>query len=199
MAFTKYQIILALVLVVSGTLNTISVKWMDMIESTGRDDKMRLFVHPFVQADFMFMGEVLCLVAFIVAIKKLAGKKNGSENTNPLTKGSRTFKKLVLLPPAMMDITATSLMYFGLSLTNASSFQMLRGSVIVFVAILSLFILKRRISLREWTGIILIIVALVLVGWADLNQSSGHTTLGGSKKPSTVKPGTLKLINSLKI
>jgi drug/metabolite transporter (DMT)-like permease len=183
MAFTKYQIILALVLVVSGTLNTISVKWMDMISSKGRDGVKRHFIHPFLQADFMFVGETLCLLAFIIAFKRLAARRNGTEDNSSLTRGSRTFKKLVLLPAALMDITATSLMYFGLSLTNASSFQMLRGSVIIFVAVLSMIILKRRILLREWIGIFLILLALVLVGLADLSQN--HDGDKGSKKCTT--------------
>lgn len=185
MAFTKYQIILALVLVVSGTFNTLSVKWMDMIKSKGRDGIKRDFIHPFLQADFMFLGETLCLITFLITFKRLMAKNNGAENRSPLTAGSRNFKVLVLLPPALMDITATSLMYFGLSLTNASSFQMLRGSVIVFVALLSMIVLKRKILIREWIGIILIILALVLVGLADLSVKKPD------EKPvtTTVAPG----------
>lgn len=44
-----------------------------------------------------------------------------------LLKGNRSFNPLVLLPPAMCDMVATSIMYIGLTLTYASSFQMLRG------------------------------------------------------------------------
>lgn len=158
-----------------------------MIVAKGRDGVARAFLHPFLQADFMFLGEVLCLIAFIIAYKRFSAKKDGSQDRSTLTKGSRTFKKLILLPPALMDITATSLMYFGLSLTNASSFQMLRGSVIVFVALLSLCVLKRKILIREWIGIILIILALVLVGLSDFSQKShGH----GTPKTTTKKIAT---------
>ena len=38
----------------------------------------------------------------------------------------------IFLPPAMCDMTATSLQYIGLTFTYASSFQMLRGAVIIF-------------------------------------------------------------------
>ena len=38
----------------------------------------------------------------------------------------------VFLPPALCDMTATSVQYIGLTLTYASSFQMLRGAVIIF-------------------------------------------------------------------
>ena len=58
-------------------------------------------------------------------------------------------------------------MYIGLNLTFASSFQMFRGSVIIFVALLSVGFLDRQIKNREWIGIIFIILGLSTVGLAD--------------------------------
>lgn len=72
----------------------------------------------------------------------------------------------------MLDMIATSTMYIGLNLTYASSFQMLRGSVIVFVAIFSMMFLQRRLQLREWTGIGFIIIGLTCVGLSDMLGSS---------------------------
>lgn len=72
----------------------------------------------------------------------------------------------------MLDMIATSTMYIGLNLTYASSFQMLRGSVIVFVAILSMVFLQRRLQLRQWTGIGFIILGLTCVGLSDMIGSS---------------------------
>ena len=43
-----------------------------------------------------------------------------------------TFFSQIFLPPALCDMTATSVQYIGLTLTYASSFQMLRGAVIIF-------------------------------------------------------------------
>lgn len=59
-------------------------------------------------------------------------------------------------------------MYIGLNLTFASSFQMFRGAVIIFVALLSVAFLQRRLVAREWTGIFMIVVGLAMVGAADL-------------------------------
>lgn len=73
----------------------------------------------------------------------------------------------------MLDMCATSLMYIGLNLTYASSFQMLRGSVIVFVAIFSMIFLQRRLKFREWAGIGFIIIGLMLVGISDMIGSGG--------------------------
>jgi drug/metabolite transporter (DMT)-like permease len=176
MAWSSYQIFLALLLVLSGTINTISVKWMDMTKSMGLR-KVHTFNHPFVQADLMFLGEIFCLAAFAIAFKVLKSRKNGSEDRHQLTKGSRSFNRLYLLFPAVLDLVATATMYFGLTLTNASSFQMLRGSVIVFVAILSKLYLKRATVKREWYGIGCIIIGLFIVGLADIFNQPEEKTL----------------------
>jgi drug/metabolite transporter (DMT)-like permease len=78
---------------------------------------------------------------------------------------------MILLIPALCDMTATSTMYVGLTLTYASSFQMLRGSVIIFVALLSYLFLGRRPVARQLFGIFFIIVGLSLVGLADILSS----------------------------
>ena len=65
-------------------------------------------------------------------------------------------------------MTATSIQYIGLTLTYASSFQMLRGAVIIFTGILSVVFLRRRLEWFRWTGMILVIGGLVTVGLTDI-------------------------------
>jgi drug/metabolite transporter (DMT)-like permease len=100
--------------------------------------------------------------------------QNGYEDLNTLTKGNRNFNQMILLPPAMCDMIATSTMYIGLNLTYASSFQMLRGSVIVFVALFSKIFLGRQMGARRWMGIIFIVIGLVLVGVSDMLGSKSN-------------------------
>lgn len=77
--------------------------------------------------------------------------------------------------------SATSLMYIGLNLTYASSFQMFRGAVIIFVAFLSVSFLQRRLGYREWIGILIVFFGLLIVGAADFispktfNSDSDHS------------------------
>lgn len=178
MQWTKYQILIAVLMVVSGSFNTISVKMMDTTHAMGLISEHQ-FEHPFIQANFMFVGETLCLSVFGIAYLVLKRKNNGLVDENILTKGSRTFNRFVLWPPALMDLIATTTMYFGLTMTNASSFQMLRGSVIVFVALLSKLFLKRRVGKREWIGIAIIVFGLVLVGLSDVSQATGYEAVVG--------------------
>ncbi|CAG9809961.1 unnamed protein product [Chironomus riparius] len=179
MAWTGYQVFLALLLVTCGSINTISTKWTDKIKSFGKDDTTpRQFNHPFIQASIMFMGEFLCVVVFKILFCRLQRKNDGSEDQHTLTKGNRNFSQFILMPPAMCDLIATSTMYVGLTLTYASSFQMLRGSVIIFVALFSKFFLGRQLGSRRWIGILFIAVGLAVVGVSDMlsNDNKGDTT-----------------------
>lgn len=57
-------------------------------------------------------------------------------------------------------------------MTSASSFQMLRGAVIIFTGLLSVAFLGRRLAPSQWIGILMTILGLVIVGLADF--FSGH-------------------------
>jgi len=57
---------LAALMLVTGSINTISVKWADTMESESTDGKLRHFRHPFLQACGMFLGEMMCMVAFYI-------------------------------------------------------------------------------------------------------------------------------------
>lgn len=166
-------------MVVTGSINTLSTKWADKLQSKSRDGVVRDFDHPFFQASCMFLGELLCLVAFKALYKIFSRTSNGSEDVNELTKGNRDFNQFKLFIPAMLDMTSTSLMYIGLNLTYASSFQMFRGAVIIFVGILSVTFLERVLKKREWTGILFVIVGLIVVGLADfINKDTTGNTHG---------------------
>lgn len=59
-------------------------------------------------------------------------------------------------------------MVVALNMTSASSFQMLRGAVIIFTGLLSVAFLGRRLIASQWIGIFVTILGLVIVGLADL-------------------------------
>ncbi|XP_064460553.1 solute carrier family 35 member F6-like [Ornithodoros turicata] len=167
MAWTKYQVFLALMLVFTGSINTLATKWADRSKSRGRDGTIREFDHPFLQAVGMFLGELSCLLAFQV-LYWYHTRKPSSEPLPPSVSGSRSFNPFIFLPPAMCDLIATSIMYVGLELTFASSFQMLRGAVIIFTGLLSVAFLGRHLKGYEWLGILIVLLGLVVVGLSDM-------------------------------
>lgn len=68
----------------------------------------------------------------------------------------------------MCDMLATSTMYAGLTMTSASSAQMLRGALIVFTGLFSVIFLKRKLRIFHWVGILFIILGLIVVGLQSL-------------------------------
>ncbi|CAL8392890.1 solute carrier family 35 member F6 [Gadus morhua] len=162
MAWTKYQLFLAGLMLTTGSLNTLSAKWADTFSAEGcHSDKEHEFNHPFVQAVCMFLGEFSCLLVFHILL--CHDKRRPEPSFNP----GQSFNPLLFFAPAMCDMTATSIMYVALSMTSASSFQMLRGAVIIFTGLLSVAFLGRRLKPSQWVGILTTIVGLVVVGLAD--------------------------------
>lgn len=56
----------------------------------------------------------------------------------------------ILFFPAMFDLVATALCMYGLLYVNVSIYQMLRGSAIIFVAILKQFALGDKLYKFQW-------------------------------------------------
>ena len=81
----------------------------------------------------------------------------------------------IMIPSALCDILGVSIMLLGLLRTSASSYQMLRGSVIIFTGINSRLFLKKKISWKKWGSIVIVSAGLIIVGLADLLQSSSHS------------------------
>ncbi|KYM94989.1 Transmembrane protein C2orf18 [Cyphomyrmex costatus] len=194
MAWSNFQCTLALLQIITGSFNTLSVKFADQQVVLGEDGQLRYFNHPFMQSLFMFLGEALCFLAFKICYSYYNRRgisyyvliyfQDGSVDNNVLTKGSRIFNPFILIVPALCDMFATSIMYVGLNMTYASSFQMLRGSVIVFTGMLSIGFLNKKLGTREWIGISLVVIGLIFVGLSDIlvmedNDVSANSVITG--------------------
>lgn len=64
----------------------------------------------------------------------------------------------------IFDLTATTLNNVGTIYVSASAVQMLRGSSVLFTGISTILILKRRLNRGQWSGIGVVILALLMVG-----------------------------------
>lgn len=183
--YSSYQLVLAIGMVITGSINTLSVKWADNLQAKGSDGQSRPFDHPFFQSLTMFFGEFLCLLFFKLAYRYHVKRQYPIEDS-PIVKGNQQFNPFLFFVPAMFDMVATTLMYIGLTMTFASSFQMLRGAVIIFTAIFSKMFVHRQVSVRHWLGIFTIIIGLATVGISDLlstdsnSKSANQIILGDS-------------------
>lgn len=187
MGWTPFQLGIAFLMLITGSLNTLIAKWTDMLKAPGRDEGAeREFNHPFLQACAMFLGEFLCLVAFGVLwlVKRSKRQEGVEEAEKTLGEGQQRFtwkRGFVFLPPALCDMTATSIMYVGLNMTYASSFQMLRGAVIIFTALLSVAFLNNKLSTSKWIGMFIVIAGLAIVGVSDIVFGDHQGTNGMNK------------------
>jgi drug/metabolite transporter (DMT)-like permease len=119
----------------------------------------------------MFLGELCCLLAFLVL------RAFGFIEKPP------SFNIFIFLLPALCDMCGTSLMLIGLLLTYASNFQMLRGSVVLFTGTFSRVFLKRHLNLPNWVGMVLVLLGTGVVGLdallhPDSSASASDPALG---------------------
>jgi len=189
MGWKPVHFVFAGMMLVFGSFNTLSVKWADTMESQWSDGKTKMhFNHPFLQACGMFLGEMLCMLAFWVVKWRVSRQDRSAYPPVDDSSAPLKFNPLIFLPPALCDMTATSIQYIGLTLTYASSFQMLRGAVIIFTGLFSTIFLKRKLAWFKWTGMILVIGGLVTVGMSDViyskdsNSTTPNHTLHASKE-----------------
>ena len=116
----------------------------------------------------MFIGEMSCFFAFkIWYYYKVCRKQDIS------IFGPQKFIPLVWAIPALCDLCGTSTMYLALTWTYAASFQMLRGSVIIFTGILSVAFLGNKLKIHHWVGMVTVIVGLAVVGVGDVVYFKG--------------------------
>jgi len=172
-----FKIFISVLMVVTGSINTLAVKGADMTISENSAGEMVDFKHPFFQANVMMLGECLCMVVYILYMM-VGGTKDAPKDTLEDTEdgvkedvsevaGKAKPSPFLFLPPALCDVTATSMMYVGLTMTTAAQFQMLRGSIMIFVGLLTVFVLKRKLEWFRWAGMGVVIVGIIMVGGAD--------------------------------
>ena len=79
-----------------------------------------------MQANVMMLGEMLCMVAYLLYIfcvrKDLDTEEPDTEDTEDI-KDKPKPNPFLFLFPALCDVVATSMMYVGLTYTSASQFQ----------------------------------------------------------------------------
>ena len=173
-------------MLVFGALNTISTKWADRSAAVGIDGTLRTFSHPFVQAQGMFFGEILCGLAFLETERRRAAREKvrptlveaGGADAPllPPAAAEQAPSPLLLLPPALCDLASTGLMYVGLALVDASVFQMLRGSVVVWTALLSKLFLDKTFLPFQYASIFLVVAGTLVVGYAGTTERDSKST-----------------------
>ncbi|GET93135.1 hypothetical protein, conserved [Leishmania tarentolae] len=194
-----------------GTVQTLSLKWGDTIEASdgvrgptsSRDgfhavefQLLYSFAHPFTQVFFMFCAEASCLGVLACALlwkKYVAPRVHDSrKDTIAAPTGELVAGEDYALPcnpslwllPCGADFLASIVQNVGLTLTYASVYQMLCGSTVVWIALISYLWLGYRFTKVELWGMGFVVLGVFLVGLSNLlaRGSDVESTSNGQQK-----------------
>ncbi|KAE8542190.1 hypothetical protein D1P53_001675 [Cryptococcus gattii VGV] len=171
----------------TGCANSLLSKYQDMecVENCGKhaDGPRVNFEQPVWQTLNMFIGEFMCGLPLLWAYyKKRKAMKTRSEGYSRVATEENEeehhllghhhdhgqllsgWRMCWLWFPAFFDICGTTLMNVGLILTPVSIFQMSRGALVLWVAVLSVIFLRRHLWLYQWASLIIVTFGVCLVG-----------------------------------
>ena len=114
-----YKVFLASGMLIFGSINTITTKTADMVNTTGRPDfEPHPFSHPYMQGVGMFLGEFSCLIVFYLL--KIYNNFKARNNPDLPVPESHSCNPFLFILPALCDMCATTTVYFGLNFTYAT-------------------------------------------------------------------------------
>lgn len=193
-------------LLVFGSLNTLTTKIQFELSSVGVDGTEKHFKKPWFGTLTMFLGMVIVLGIHFINVLVRRSQKKGDIAVHLLESGKNkptvkqaTFweaSKLIAIP-AILDLVATALCFVGILYNSASVFQMLRGSMIIFSALLSVVFLRKRLHAYHWAGVGLCCVAIVLVGYSNMMATASSSTPSAVPQSKVVFGMTLIVVGQV--
>jgi hypothetical protein len=150
-----------------GTLGLVPQKAMLGIQSPGWAGKVHNFDKPFMQSFLMSFG-----MMFALPISKVWDADNRGSRL------PRTLREKVLASlPCALDLVSSTLMKFGMFWIDVSVSLMLRGSMVIFLAVGSIKFQPRKLIPAEWFGIVIVVIALLIIGVSSILIPSEEGTL----------------------
>ena len=124
--------------------------------------------------------------ASVVATEKdsLLKRNNGTASSTEPCSAPRTtplWMYFFLAIPSIFDLAATALCMMGLRYLDVSIYQLLRGSGIIFVALMKQHVLGDHLYKFQWIGVFWNVISVVLVGSTAI--------LNSARDQASVEPG----------
>ncbi|KAG8813798.1 hypothetical protein FRC17_001417 [Serendipita sp. 399] len=175
----------------TGSSNSLWTKFQDMqcVENCNDPDpsKRIYYEQPVWQTVHMFVGEMGCFLPVLFSLirhrsYRVVPSDAAKEEKPPM----RGWKFFLFWLPALCDLTATTLMNIGLLYTPVSIYQMTRGALVLFVGILSVIFLKRRLHPHQWFALVVVVMGVAIVGL------SGSLTKQALTPPGDLVPGSVE-------
>ena len=202
--FTESGIIHGAFQVLLGSLSTILLKILAEKLSENSTGEKSAFNHPFLESSGQFFFEMLWIIIYWIFrlfhhcyiicqdeedqwkdIESSPDEEEGATEARP-SPAEKVFshengfsykKSWMLIFPAFTDFCLSSMLYMGLSLTTPSSYQMLRGSAVIFTALLSRMFLGRKLKTYKWFAVVIVAIGVFTVGLSNYSGQN-HSPLG---------------------
>ncbi|KAH7821527.1 putative Integral membrane protein [Monocercomonoides exilis] len=179
--FTAKAIVGVALMMIFGTGTMVAAKLLLNTKTPGMDGQVKKFSKAIYQSILMFFAMSMCYPWYQISELLMPTKRekqpgdysvnsqNDLQHPSSSSKGKSNITGLIMIAlPALCDLLATTLMTTGLIFIKVSVMQMLRGSMVIFSAILTVFFRHRKLRPFEWIGVALCCTALVLVGIASI-------------------------------
>lgn len=180
---------------VCGCLNSLLTKYQDnqCVKNCSDPDVSthKNFEQPAIQTLQMFIGELGIYMVYYVLYKAPFAKRAEYQPLGELTPPTLKSKSFLLAIPSVCDMLATTCMNVGLIYTPVSIYQMTRGAIVLFVAILSVLFLQRRIRPLEWIALVIVTLGIGIVGYSG---SRGGPNKTNEEEPALVIFGMCLII-----
>mmetsp|Transcript_20030 Transcript_20030/g.31270 ORF Transcript_20030/g.31270 Transcript_20030/m.31270 type:complete len:470 (-) Transcript_20030:267-1676(-) len=109
-----------------------------------------------------------------------SSKMKAESNVETASKEIPLWMYFFLAIPAIFDLAATALCMMGLQYLDVSIYQMLRGSGIIFVALMKQHVLKDHLHQYHWVGVFWNVASVVIVGGTAMLASGGDDGEGSN-------------------
>ena len=179
-AFRKKVLIPAFFFTTLGIANALAEKLVYEQEAIGSPDReIHKFVKPFFFAVSLFFGVSMSL--FLYIILSFVNK----EKYPPIW----TFPSSVILQffyAGFFDLFQGVMSSITCALVGVSIDYMMRSSTLVGVTLIARFYFKKHFRIREWVGITIVTISLLLVGLSSVISADSSATIHVSKKIAAI-------------
>ncbi len=169
---TRYVIFLVCASTTIGAINTIVMKGqskvsLDMYEHSKTHSHIKYYNHPFLQTSTMFFAEFCCLIAYFCTSWRSRAKQEDSpsaEEKAAIEAGQKLhYNPLLFCMPAFIDVCGSTFTFVGILTVNASIMQLIMCTVLVWTAVFSCILLKRRYELFQYVGLSTLSTGVLIV------------------------------------
>eukprot|EP00397_Hematodinium_sp_SG-2012_P017606 GEMP01018012.1.p1 GENE.GEMP01018012.1~~GEMP01018012.1.p1 ORF type:complete len:402 (+),score=61.52 GEMP01018012.1:150-1355(+) len=166
--------------IICGTINSLTIKFSYQTKAIGINGQNEYFHKPWFSTLVMFISMSCALPIHFYCNRKLPHHQVPDEVQDTKITARLTW---AVFFPSMCDLLGTSLQQIGLIYIDLSVYQMLKGSILLFSAILSVIFLKRRLRTHNWIGLAVSCVALAIVGISSVWSRTAKAAQGGHVAP----------------